>query len=133
MSYLLEDIGIYLKAQNVITNIGTDYFIDVIPDTPKNLIKATELEDLDNFMDQAYTRHIKFLIRNTDHKSSITKAIAIYNTLKMPSSNDTNYPARVINGRSCICQSHFHPRFSFFKDDLYYSLWECVITTVGDS
>lgn len=134
MSDLLPDMVDYLilYASDAVTELGTDVFIDIMPDEPDDCVALIEYSGEVAFINNMLNRSIQVRVRNTDYATGKDKAIKIYNSVYDPESE-----VKIIDftaGRWGIVKAREYP-YLLNRDDSGRNIFtfRLGIVTVGDS
>ncbi len=82
MAELTRDIATYLISRHLVTAIGTDVFLDYVPETPDNLLAVQEYAGVPpDIPIPLLDRRVQVLIRNKSYASARTLAFSVFNAL----------------------------------------------------
>ena len=132
MADFLLDIANYWITKTLVTAVGTDIFLDILPDSPDNCVAIVEYAGETSFINNALNRSIQVRVRNTVRATAKSKIIALYEIVYDPETE-----IRIVDftaTRWGIVTPRQYP-FQLDKDEnkRFIFVFNMGIVTVGDS
>jgi len=132
MADLLLDIANFWISESLVTTVGTDIFLDILPDSPDNCVVIVEYAGETSFINNALNRSIQVRVRNTVRATAKSKIIALYDSVYDPEAE-----VRIIDftaARWGIVSPRQYP-YSLTRDEnkRFIFVFNMGIVAIGDS